>query len=92
MRNAWSNETCSFCGRTHPKVIAGPKVFSCLDCVRLCNESTIAHSPLPASCRCCGEQGAIDELRGGPPRFLCKACLDLRNDLIAFELDRERPR
>jgi ATP-dependent Clp protease ATP-binding subunit ClpX len=34
-------QTCSFCGKKYyevPKLIAGPGVFICTDCVELCNE------------------------------------------------------
>jgi len=41
MSNTEKNLYCSFCGKssaeTH-QLIAGPSVFICDDCVRLCNE------------------------------------------------------
>jgi ATP-dependent Clp protease ATP-binding subunit ClpX len=39
--NSSSNLICSFCGKSHDEVvrmIAGPSVFICDECVALCNE------------------------------------------------------
>ncbi len=41
--------TCSFCGKHHEvgrRVIAGPGVYICSECVKLCNE--ILSSPSPS--------------------------------------------
>ena len=44
----WVGERCSFCGKTQDKVrrlVAGPGVFICDECIALCNEIVNVHPP-----------------------------------------------
>jgi ATP-dependent Clp protease ATP-binding subunit ClpX len=43
---------CSFCGKTREetrRLVAGPGVFICADCVQLCNEILASESAPPAT-------------------------------------------
>jgi ATP-dependent protease Clp ATPase subunit len=43
---------CSFCGKTRDetrRLVAGPGVFICADCVQLCNEILASESAPPAA-------------------------------------------
>jgi hypothetical protein len=57
---------CSFCGKTREQVdrlVAGPGVFICDQCVKLCNE--IVNQPPPGGV---GEPAAPSARAGGPHR------------------------
>ena len=60
---------CSFCGKTQEmvsKLIAGPGVYICNECIELCNE--IMGEPM--------ERGALEELEKVPAPVEIKKILD----------------
>ena len=74
---------CSFCGKSQQeveKLVAGPSVFICNECVDLCNDIVQAPAdsddPLRAACRLCRQvHGAGQMLRIDAGVFLCQACI-----------------
>jgi ATP-dependent protease Clp ATPase subunit len=64
--------TCSFCGRAGAQVqrlIAGPRVFICDECVARCN-AILAEHPLPPA------PGATREVEPPPPRSWARRLVD----------------
>jgi ATP-dependent protease Clp ATPase subunit len=91
------NLVCSFCAKTQhdvKKLIAGPKAFICDECIELGNESKLPQSQMPTlRCSFCSKKGEeVAKLFDGPATHICDECLGLCNDIIAEEIDRERPR
>jgi ATP-dependent protease Clp ATPase subunit len=98
---------CSYCKKSQEevrKLIAGPTVYICDECIRLCNallaESTKPVKPPPQPgdrvekspfcCSFCGKNKR--EVRGliaGPSVYICNECIGLCNDIIAEEIERE---
>ena len=70
---------CSFCGKSQhevKKLIAGPSVFICDECIDLCND--IIRDELPP------EAATIREGRGDLP-----SPLDIKNNLDNYEIGQE---
>jgi hypothetical protein len=86
--------TCSFCGKNQNevgKLIAGPSVHICNECVRTCDEiltkekvdgagtevQTVAGAPEERLCGICMEARETDELIFLPhAAYMCAACLE----------------
>ena len=77
---------CSFCGRaqrTAAKLVAGPGVYICNNCVALAR----SWDPLPPPGRSCGFCGTWPpeggRVTGHGPVAICEQCLDLCDQIIA---------
>ena len=76
---------CSFCGKSQDEVarlIAGPSVFICDECVGLCND--IIETPYEsdgktlATCKLCGITAESDRMLDIQGRgFLCQECMSV---------------
>jgi ATP-dependent protease Clp ATPase subunit len=80
---------CSFCSRTQrrvPKLIAGPGVYVCSDCVALARSWPPATYP-GRTCSFCGRwtPGAGRLVTKGTTS-ICEECLDLCDEIIGEEL------
>jgi ATP-dependent protease Clp ATPase subunit len=80
---------CSFCSRTRrrvPKLIAGPGVYICSDCVALARTWPAAAHPGRA-CSFCGKwaPGELRVVTKGTTS-ICAECLDLCDEIIREEL------
>jgi len=95
---------CSFCGKEQDevrKLIAGPSVYICNECVELCNdiirEEGLNDGRAPRDgaakdkatrlyCSFCGkEQDEVRKFIAGPSVFICNECIELCNDIIREE-------
>ena len=87
---------CSFCGKSQHevvKLIAGPSVFICNDCVELCNgiiyeedqqENSPKRHPVPTSCSFCNKSvDEVEEILTGPSVSICNECVEISNRIIA---------
>jgi len=87
---------CSFCGKSQHevvKLIAGPSVFICNDCVELCNgiifdedqqETLPKRHPAPMSCSFCNKSDdEVEEILTGPSVSICNECVEISNRIIA---------
>ena len=78
---------CSFCSRTQrkvPKLIAGPNVYICSDCVALAR--TWPAGDPGRTCSFCGKwaPGELRVVTKGTTS-ICEECLDLCDEIIAEE-------
>jgi hypothetical protein len=93
---------CSFCGKSQHevvKLIAGPSVFICNDCVELCNgiifdEDQQENSPKrhsdPTSCSFCNKSDdEVEEILTGPSVSICNECVEISNRIIAERQKRD---
>jgi hypothetical protein len=79
---------CSFCGKTQDqvrKIIAGPTVYICDECIDLCNDIIFdevdrehqQEQEKEAQCTCCAKEYKRADLSRFPDDTLfCKSCLD----------------
>jgi hypothetical protein len=96
-KQARTEPTCSFCGkrkREVPKLIAGPKIYICSECVALATrvlsatEKSPRFHPIPADaatakCRFCGKRRHQAEgLAAASSGAICTECLDLCREII----------
>jgi len=81
--------TCAFCSRarrTH--VVAGPQVFICDDCIRLCSTGRLSGSEITRiraddlSCSFCGRLSAEPFFGAGDYR-ICASCLAVCVEIVA---------
>ena len=83
---------CSFCGKSQDEVIklmAGPSVFICDECVELCNE-VIRKEASPLSCSFCKKsQYEVRFLISGPGAYICEGCAELCNEIIRKKIKEE---
>lgn len=75
-----SGYSCSFCGKGHDagrKLIAGPRVLICDDCVALCSAILIEMRLADQRCSFCGK-ARTEALRlfAGPNVFVCELCVE----------------
>ena len=84
--------TCSFCGKNQEeieKLIAGPNVYICNECVQLCNEILSEEGESPDSeedlhCSFCAKnQKDVEKLVPGPAVSICNECIQLCTKIIA---------
>ena len=93
---------CSFCGKSQHevvKLIAGPSVFICNDCVELCNgiifdedqlENPPKRHPAPTSCSFCNKSDdEVEEILTGPSVSICNECVEISNRIIAERQKRD---
>ncbi len=93
---------CSFCGKSQHevvKLIAGPSVFICNDCVELCNgiifeenqqENPPKRHPAPTSCSFCNKSDdEVEEILTGPSVSICNECVEISNRIIAERKKRD---
>ena len=85
---------CSFCGKSQhvvTKLIAGPSVFICDECVELCN-GIIREEGGPLSCSFCKKsQHEVRFLISGPEAsYICEGCAELCNEIIQNKLERRK--
>ena len=81
---------CSFCGKSDDegvKLVAGPSVFICNECVELCNailgqpEKPDGHAR--TICKFCGSFEDLDQmLRILDKNFICKECMPIAYEEI----------
>jgi len=94
---------CTFCGRAKElvsKLIAGPGVYICNDCVALAERAVAVHEPIDserthmeladraskALCSFCGKKaGDVAALVVGPGVRICDGCLHLCDEILATE-------
>ncbi|PNE10303.1 MAG: hypothetical protein CR217_15040 [Beijerinckiaceae bacterium] len=90
---------CSFCGKSQHevrKLIAGPTVFICDECVELCmdifreeNKSSLVNSRDSKNkvyCSFCGKsQHEARKLIVGPTVFICDGCVETCMDIVREE-------
>ena len=88
---------CSFCGKSQHevhKLIAGPSVFICNDCVELCDEIIVeedqqeglSKKPEKAPMRCsfCNKTDReVEHILTGPSVFICSECVAISNRIIS---------
>src|SRR5665647_1592027 len=87
--------TCSFCGKAQKevkKLIAGPTVYICDECIGLCNdiiaEEIENRDGASLTCSFCGKaQKEVKKLIAGPTVYICDECIGLCNDIIAEEIE-----
>ena len=93
---------CSFCGKSQHevvKLIAGPSVFICNDCVELCNgiifdedqqENPPKRHSDPTSCSFCNKSDdEVEEILTGPSVSICNECVEISNRIIAERKKRD---
>ena len=93
---------CSFCGKSQHevvKLIAGPSVFICNDCVELCNgiifdedqqENPPKRHSDPTSCSFCNKSDdEVEEILTGPSVSICNECIEISNRIIAERQKRD---
>ena len=80
---------CSFCGKDQhsiAKLIAGPSVFICNECIDSCSESTPADLSADDQCSFCAKpNSSVKQLYAGPTTRICNECLTLCLNIIAEE-------
>ena len=88
---------CSFCGKSQHevhKLITGPSVFICNDCVELCDEIIVeedqqeglSKKPEKAPMRCsfCNKTDReVEHVLTGPSVFICSECVAISNRIIS---------
>ena len=83
---------CSFCGKSQDevtKLIAGPSVFVCNECVEMCNK-IIREEARPLSCSFCKKsQYEVRFLISGPGAYICDGCAELCNEIIRKKIEEE---
>ncbi|PWT96104.1 MAG: hypothetical protein C5B53_10310 [Candidatus Melainabacteria bacterium] len=88
-----SRLTCTFCNKTQDKVkkmIAGPGVYICDECVKECDELLIAEKDKPTEkadsklkCSFCSKpQTMVQKLLKGPTKYICNECVDLCDEIL----------
>lgn len=89
-----SSLKCSFCEKHQgdvQKLIAGPGVYICDECIKLCDARLIAEQGTPSDpvnakskCSFCGKrQTDVERLLNGPGYHICNECVDLCNEILA---------
>jgi ATP-dependent protease Clp ATPase subunit len=84
---------CSFCGKRRDgvrKLVAGPDVWICTDCIDICNDIVAGETHLakPQHCSFCGKSEAnVGKLIAGPSVWICNECIALANNLAIEEAD-----
>jgi ATP-dependent protease Clp ATPase subunit len=87
---------CSFCGKRRRevfKLISGPRVFICDECVQLCRDilEKDKKAPTPSSsetsrklsCTFCGKSGdQVERLIAGPTVYICEECVEMCEDIV----------
>ena len=97
--------SCSYCGKSQRqvrKLIAGPTVYICDECIKLCNDllaEPIDPAITPAapgsraerskiSCSFCGKNLVeVRRMISSPSAYICNECVGLCNDIISDEID-----
>lgn len=89
---------CTFCAKSQrevKKLISGPKIFICDECVALCNDilvDKLGGEPRKQSrtCNFCGES-LRRAMVAGPEVVICDDCVGLCNDIIEEEIKATQP-
>src|SRR5215468_4135644 len=87
---------CTFCSNIQDKVrklIAGPGVYICDECVKECDELLIAEKDRPTEnvdpklkCSFCAKpQTLVQKLLKGPITYICDECIDLCHEILGEE-------
>ena len=84
---------CSFCGKSQDevtKLIAGPSVFVCNECVEMCNE-IIREEGGPLYCSFCKKsKHEVRFLISGPEAsYICEGCTEICNVIIRKKIEEE---
>jgi len=82
---------CSFCAKSQDevrKLVAGPAVWICTDCIDLCNDivGEEARVDEPQHCSFCGKsEDDVSKLIAGPTVSICNECIELANNILIDE-------
>ena len=84
---------CSFCGKSQDevtKLIAGPSVFVCNECVEMCNE-IIREEGGPLYCSFCKKsKHEVRFLISGPEAsYICEGCTEICSEIIRKKIEEE---
>ena len=72
MKGRLNRTQCSFCGKTREqagRIIAGPGVFICQQCVQVCNEVLALDQPPPPAARTASGGGIYARISRAPGRW-----------------------